>query len=85
MNNSKGFRYSIGFGGKATGYRANYIAIDDPITASSIGFRLAQPYRILKDRLKFLASRFWITLQGETNVGPLSLKRFKLYGIWERS
>lgn len=61
------------------------LTIEDPATADSIGFRLAQPYQILKDRLKFLASRFWVTLQGETNVGPVSLKRLKLYGIWERS
>jgi predicted phage terminase large subunit-like protein len=34
VNSSNGYRYSIGFGGKATGYRSDYIVIDDPISAS---------------------------------------------------
>jgi predicted phage terminase large subunit-like protein len=34
VNNSNGYRYSLGFGGKATGYRSDYIVIDDPISAS---------------------------------------------------
>jgi hypothetical protein len=71
---------------EARGDRLQTIPLaQESLTPDAIGFRLAQPYHSLKDRLKFLASRFWVTLQGETNVGPVSLKRLKLYGIWERS
>lgn len=56
----------------------------DPVLKDSLGFRLDQPYAILKDRFKFLASRFWLTLSGTTQDGPLSLRKIKLYGILER-
>jgi hypothetical protein len=53
-------------------------------TQNSIGFRFDQPYGFTKDRLKFIASRFWLTLKGYTQAGPLSLRQIKLYGIIER-
>ena len=60
------------------------LTAENPALKDSIGFRLDQPYAILKDRFKFLASRFWLTLSGTTQDGPLSLRKIKLYGILER-
>lgn len=60
------------------------LTTDDPVLKDSFGFRLDQPYSILKDRFKFLASRFWLTLSGTTQDGPLTLRKIKLYGILER-
>lgn len=57
---------------------------DPNFSEESIGFRLDQPYGFIKDRLKFLASRFWLTLSGYTQDGPVSLRKIKLYGIIER-
>jgi hypothetical protein len=50
----------------------------------SLGFRLEQPFAPLKDRLKFMASKFWLTLSGYTKDGPITFKKIKLYGIIER-
>lgn len=50
----------------------------------SIGFRFDQPYHFFKDRFKFLASKFWLTVSGWTKDGEISLKKIKLFGIIER-
>jgi hypothetical protein len=50
----------------------------------SLGFRFDQPFLFFKDRLKFMASKFWVTVSGYTRDGPLSFKKVKLYGIVER-
>ena len=57
---------------------------DNPTRLNSLGFRLEQPYGFFKDRMKFLASKFWLTLSGYTKDGVLSIKKIKLYGIIER-
>ena len=57
----------------------------NPALPESIGFRLDQPYGFFKDRFKFLASRFWLTLSGMTRDGPVTLRKCKLYGVIERS
>jgi hypothetical protein len=57
---------------------------DNPATQDSLGFRLDQPYGFFKDRMKFIASRFWLTLKGMTKDGTLTLRKIKLYGIVER-
>ena len=54
------------------------------IREDSLGFRFAQPFGFFKDRLKFLASKFWLTVSGYTKDGPVTLKAIKLYGIIER-
>ncbi len=54
------------------------------IREDSAGFRFAQPFGFFKDRLKFLASKFWLTVSGYTKDGPVTLKAIKLYGIIER-
>lgn len=58
---------------------------DDPIDENSIGLRLEQPYSLIKDRLKFYASKFWVSLYGYTKNGPVSIKDMKFYGVIERS
>jgi hypothetical protein len=50
----------------------------------STGFRLDQPFSFFKDRLKFMASKFWLTVSGYTQDGPITLKKVKLYGVIER-
>jgi hypothetical protein len=50
----------------------------------SLGFRFDQPFLFFKDRLKFMASKFWITISGYSQDGPLSFRKVKLYGIIER-
>jgi len=60
------------------------LTTDNPATQDSLGFRLEKPYGFFKDRMKFLASKFWLTLSGYTKDGVLSLKKIKLYGIIER-
>ncbi len=57
--------------------------IEEP-REGSLGFRFDQPFGFFKDRLKFLAARFWLTLGGYTKDGPITLKKIKLYGIIER-
>lgn len=57
---------------------------DNPPTEDSIGFRFGQPYVVYKDKLKFLASRFQLSLKGVARDGPVSIKQIKLYGIIER-
>lgn len=54
------------------------------VQEGGLGFRLDQPFAYPKDRLKFLASQFWLTVSGYTKSGPLVLKKVKLYGIIER-
>jgi hypothetical protein len=49
-----------------------------------LGFRFGQPFAYPKDRLKFMASKFWLTLSGYTKDGSLTFKKIKLYGIIER-
>jgi hypothetical protein len=51
---------------------------------AALGFRFEQPFGFYKDRLKFLASAFWLTLSGYTKDGSITLKKIKLYGIIER-
>jgi hypothetical protein len=58
-------------------------AQDNP-SQDSIGFRFEQPFSFFKDRLKFMAAKFWLTLSGYTKDGPLTFKKIKLYGIIER-
>ena len=53
-------------------------------TQDSIGFRFDQPYGFFKDKMTFLASRFWLTLNGMTRDGAITLRHIKLYGIIER-
>ncbi len=56
---------------------------EDP-RADDLGFRFDQPFGFFKDRLKFLASRFWLTVSGYTKDGPVTFRAIKLYGIIER-
>jgi len=49
-----------------------------------LGFRFGRPFAYPKDRLKFMASKFWLSLSGYTKDGPLTFKKIKLYGIIER-
>ena len=51
----------------------------------ALGFRLDEPYALLKGRLKFLSSRFSVTLTGSTRQGPLVFKKMRFFGIAERS
>ena len=60
------------------------LTTDNLVSKESLGFRFEQPYSILKDRFKFMASRFWLILSGTTQDGPLILRKIKLYGILER-
>ena len=57
---------------------------NDP-NAQALGFRLDEPYAFLKGRLKFLSSRFTLTVTGSTMSGPLVFKKIRLFGIVERS
>ena len=57
---------------------------DHPPVQKSLGFRFGQPFGFFKDRFKFMASKFWLTLSGYTQDGPIILKKIKLYGIIER-
>lgn len=50
-----------------------------------IGFRLDVPFSFPKQSLKFVASNFWITVSGYANVGEITLKRIRFFGIGERS
>ena len=58
---------------------------DDLVTDKSLGLRLDKRVFVFQDRLKFLASQFWVTLKGYTKDGPVSLKQLKLYGTIERN
>lgn len=68
------------------GDRLNTIPLtqDAAPTDASLGFRFDQPYHFFKDRLKFLASKFWLTVSGWAKDGEISLKKIKLFGIIER-
>jgi hypothetical protein len=57
---------------------------NDP-NAQALGFRLDEPYAFLKSRLKFISSRFTLTVTGSTRGGPLVFKKIRLFGIVERS
>ena len=57
---------------------------NDP-SAQALGFRLDESYAFLKGRLKFLSSRFTLTVTGSTMSGPLVFKKIRLFGIVERS
>jgi hypothetical protein len=57
---------------------------NDP-NAEALGFRLDEPYAFLKGRLKFLSSRFTLTVTGSTRGGPLVFKKIRLFGIVERN
>ncbi len=57
---------------------------DNPARQNSLGFRFDQPYGFFKDKMTFLASRFWLTVRGMTKDGALTLRQIKLYGIIER-
>lgn len=58
---------------------------DNPPTEDSIGFRFAQPYVIYKEKFKFMASRFLLSLRGVVRDGPVTIRQLKLYGIIERN
>jgi hypothetical protein len=58
-------------------------SLEGPREGSS-GFRLDQPFCLFKDRFKFMASKFWLTISGYTKDGPVTVKKIKLYGIIER-
>jgi hypothetical protein len=60
------------------------LTADQDPTQDSLGFRFGQPFGFFKDRLKFTASKFWLSLSGYTKDGPLVFKKIKLYGIIER-
>jgi hypothetical protein len=57
---------------------------NDP-NPEALGFRLDEPYALLKGRLKFLSSQFTVTLTGSTRQGPLVFKKIRLFGIVERN
>jgi hypothetical protein len=57
---------------------------NDP-PSEALGFRLDEPYAFVKGRLKFLSSRFSVTLTGATLSGPLVFKKIRLFGIIERN
>jgi hypothetical protein len=61
------------------------LTTNNPPEENSIGFRFDQPYGIFKDRFKFVASRFWMTLSGMTRDGPVGISKCKLYGVIERT
>ena len=48
------------------------------------GFRFDQQHHQIQKKLKFVASRFWITLSGNTKDGIISIKDMKFYGVIER-
>lgn len=51
---------------------------------TSLGFRFDQQYHQIQEKLKFVASRFWVTLSGNTKDGIISIKDMKFYGVIER-
>ena len=57
---------------------------NDP-NAAALGFRLDEPYAFFKGRLKFISSRFTVSLTGATRSGPLVFQKIRLFGILERS
>lgn len=57
---------------------------DDPVKKSSFGFRFRGNYQIYRDKLKFVSSKFWLTLRGSSIDGPITIKKIKLYGVLER-
>ena len=57
---------------------------NDP-EATALGFRLDEPYAFFKGRLKFISSRFTVSLTGATRSGPLVFQKIRLFGILERS
>lgn len=52
---------------------------------TSLGFRLEQQHHQIQEKLKFVASRFWVTLSGNTKDGIISIKDMKFYGVIERN
>jgi hypothetical protein len=60
------------------------LTLEENPRLDSLGFRFDQPFLFFKDRLKFMASKFWVTISGYSRDGPLSFKKVKLYGIMER-
>lgn len=51
---------------------------------TSLGFRFDKQYHQIQEKLKFVASRFWVTLSGNTKDGIISIKDMKFYGVIER-
>jgi hypothetical protein len=56
---------------------------NDP-DASEFGLRFDSPYERVFERLKFVSSKFGITLSGQTRDGLVRFKKLKLYGKIER-
>jgi hypothetical protein len=60
------------------------LAAEQEPRENSLGFRFDQPFGFFKDRFRFMASKFWVTVSGYTRDGPLSFSKIRLYGIIER-
>ena len=60
---------------------------DDPNNPpkDAIGMRFGIPYEIIKDRLKFISSSFWLNIRGYCINGPLYFDQVRLFGIFERN
>jgi len=48
------------------------------------GMRLDTPYERIIERFKFISSKFLVTIFGQTQDGPLSFKKLKLFGRIEK-
>ena len=71
----------------ATSFRGDVletIPLSPTSDARDLGFRLNEPYTPHQVRLRFVASKFWVTLHGRAADGPLSLEKLMLYGRQER-
>ncbi len=60
------------------------IPLSATFDARDLGFRLNEPYTPHQVRLRFVASKFWVTLHGRAADGPLALEKLMLYGRQER-
>ena len=60
------------------------IPLSSTSDARDLGFRLNEPYAPHQVRLRFVASKFWVTLHGRAADGPLALEKLLLYGRRER-
>ena len=53
-------------------------------TDDEFGLRFDSSFHTIQDKLKFVASKFWVTVSGQTQDGIVSLKDIKFYGTIER-
>lgn len=60
------------------------VPLSDDELDTSLGTRLDAPYPPLTGRASFVSASFWISLEGQTNTGPLSIKSLQLFGRKER-